>query len=545
MIMKTTQSQAGRAFAVLACALSMHVNHAQDGGSMAVIEASKLVQAPPAATPSLDASSIKNQLRKKLKEAKVTMDWDDAKQRFGGVATFTLQIDPGSDMEDYFVLRQTAALGAMLTAQTDVATWLGADASMEVTLKDPGNPALLEDVNAAAKRELEGQIAMLRKEAEAMGAKATADVELTSADRFKAATDALIKRLDVEYDPARAADEKEGKIAGFRRKAEDVNAAIARLQARLEAYQRAYAKAVNAGIGIRYDHVILGLSAIAWGENLAPSGRLTIGIAYVWSPRLARSAQGALTGDTGLDIENAKGAESLSSWIERQDLASMGAFRYFVDDKGDRWFIGTGYAPNSLDQAGQHARLQALANLYMPLYSRLQGEQRHRSVVRAGRREADLPAKAAMDLSESLNSFARANTRGVNQVAVADLTWPAKITKSGEGSSTSVAVAVYALNARSASAALAADAQMAVSAAAVEHETNRRRLEHAHLLGSIERAKGQHPPARVTSSVEKASAPEQGDAARNSKATPRVESGQQVSPRPGSKVTPGKAQDDF
>jgi hypothetical protein len=516
-----------------------------DTGVAAVIEANKIKQSPPSASPTTDSASIKNQLRSKLREAKIQTNWEEKKQRFGGVAVFTFRVDPNLDLEEYFIFRQTAALGAMLTAQIDVATWLGADASMDVSLKDPGNPAFAGEVNASAKKEVEQSIYELQRQAALLEVKVNQNVELTSSDRFVIATDAVIKKLDEGYDPKKSSEEKTQKLEDFKKKRGDALAAIKVLEKRLETYQRAYSKAVGSGIELQYDHVIFGLSAVAWGENLAPNGTLTIGLAYVWSPKLAKSVQAALTGELESEADNIKGTESLESWVSKQDLASIGAFRYFVDDQGDRWFIGTGIAPNSLDRADQYARLQALQNLYMPLYSRLKGKQQHKTMVRAGQRESDLPAKAASTLIEDLESFAKANTRGAAQATAEDLIWPAKITKSGDSSSASVAVCVYALNAKSAAAALAGNVQMAIAASAVEHENNRRRLEQAQLLGMVDKSKGETPASRVPALVNKVNKPSASGSQKPAVSTNKEPSAGQLSPTPGSKVTQGKLQDDF
>lgn len=517
-----------------------------DGGAEAVVETSRLKQSPPTASVSRDANSIKNDLSEKLKEGGIKQGWDDKKQRFGGIQVYKFRQGEKVNLEDYFAFRQLASLGAMLTAQSSLAQWLGAEASMDVCLNDPGNPQTSAGgPYAQAKKELEVRIAALRKQAEIVGAKASGDLNLTSSDRWKILTDVIIKKIDSSYDPKKSAEEKKQKIAEFKQEFESIRSSIGELEQKLLEYQRAYSKSLKAGMPITYDHVIFGLSSVAWGENLSPDGTLTVGLAFVWSPKLAKSAHAALTGDPTLDTDNVKGTESIDQWIEKQDLSSIGAFRYFIDDQGDRWFIGTGFCPNSLDRSDQVARFQATMNLYMPLYSRLKGMQYNSTEARGGTRATDLPARVVYDLKEQLQSFSRQNTRGSQSKLNKDVDWPAQIVKTGDASSASIAVQVYALDAKSAAAALSAIVQQAMAAAAVEHENNRRRLEQAQLLGIVDKAKTETPDSRVPGLTGKKT-PNSSKTDPIASPTPSsTNSAVNLSPLPGKKVTPGKVKDDF
>lgn len=524
----------------------VNYDEAKDKGAESVIRANQsIAPAQPTASARVDGTSIKNMLSDKLENAGIGSGWRDDKQRFGGVATYQFQIDPNSSLEEYFVLRQVGALAAMLTAQIDIATWLGADAGMEVGINNPGDPYFADKINANVKKEIESRLSQLNEESKKLGGKLETGADITSADRFKIAADALLKKLDKDYNPSKSAGEKSEKINAIRAQSDAIQGQIKEMQAKYEEYQKAYAKSLNSAVNLSYDHVIFGLSAVSWAENLSPKGELTIGLAYVWSPKLAKSAHAALVGDPSLDSENIKGNESLDSWISKQDLSTLGACRYYVDDAGDRWFIGCSAAPNSLDRADQIARLSAIANLYMPLYSRLIGKQVLKQAVKSGTKKSALPAKAAQDFAEELKSFASANTRGVNQIKSKDLLWPAKVTKTGSSEEGSVAVSVVALNAKSATAALSANVKMALAAAATERENNRRKLEQAQLLGIVNNAKKEVPPSRVPGLVNKTQPANTPSTDKPTVQQTKPASNDNLSPQPGVKVTPGKAKDDF
>lgn len=541
--------------ASLICQTQGQVNYdeSKDKGPEAVVFASQNIKSDtPTATGRADDNSIKNILTDKLEKGGIGSGWRDDTQRFGGVAVYQFQIDPNTDLEDYFILRQSGSLGALLTAQIDIATWLGAEAGMEVSISNPGDPFFADKINSSIKNEIQDNLKRLNQEAAKLGAKLETDVNITNVDRFKAAVDALLKKLDKDYDPEKRNDQKARELAVLQEKSDAIQFKIKELQQKYEAYQQAYSKSLDSGAELKYDHVIFGLSSVAWAENLSPKGVLTIGLAYVWSPKLAKSAHAALVGETNLDSENIKGTESLDAWLAKQDLSTLGAFRYFVDDAGDRWFIGCGVSPNSLDRADQVARISAIQNLYMPLYSRLVGTQVLRQTVKSGKKSSFFPAKAAQDLAEQLKSFAKTNTRGVNQVKSRDLAWPAKVTKTGNSDEGSVAVSVVALNAKSAAAALKADIQGAMAAAASEREHNRRILEQTQILNIVAAAQKETPPSRVpelAGKIQTPSAQPGVSSSTNSTAdsvpTAKSNSEDRLSPQPGMKVTPGKVQDDF
>ncbi len=539
------------AFATVQASAQEKYAESKDQGDKAVVQASESVhQQQPTASSGVTEQSIKNQLNDKLAEAGIRQSWDDDKNRFGGVAVFKYKVDPKLDFEDYFMFRQTASLGAMLNAQIDVATWLGAEAGMEVMLSNPGDPFFGEKLNSKAKQEIEERMAKLNAEAAELGgqlkdAQGSAMKGVTTVDRFNAASDALIKAVDKDYDKTKITQEKQAKVEALKADAQAVAGQLKELEKAYDTYKNAYNKTVKSGIEMTYDHVIFGLSAVCWGENLSPDGELTIGLAYVWSPKLAKSVHAALTGEPGLDSDNVKGEESLDSWVRKQDYSTLGAFRYYVDDKGDRWFVGCSAAANSLDRADQLARISAIQNLYMPLYSKLTGRQVVRTETKSGK-PGGLPAKVAEDLVEELRSGVKANTRGLNQLVTRDLNWPAKVVGGGTAKSGSVAVSVVALNAKSAAAALKANVQMALAARDVERENNRRRLEQQQLMGMVEQGKKETPPSRVPAMIGQqrpsdAVAAPKAPSADRANPTPR----EGLTPQPGSRITPGKPKDDF
>jgi len=545
---------------LLLAALTSHtqgqVNYdeAKDKGPEAVVRANQTIKSEiPTVGASAEEQTVKNVLNKKLKDGGIRLSWDEEMNRLGGVALYRIQVGSNIDLEQYFIFRQVATLGALLEAQAQMANWLGAEASMDVCMKLPGDPFFSDTSKNQVKAEIENRQSQLKNELVKLGVKidTDTDVDVSNADRFKAGIDAMLKKLDKDYDPAKISSAKAANIAELRLKSEEIQSKIEYLQKEFDNYQQAYRKSLENNISIKYDHVIFGISAVAFGEQLDSDNVLTIGLAYVWSPKLSNSVEAALLGDATLDDRNIKGAESLDSWLDKQDLKTLGAFRYYVDNVGDRWFIGCGMAPNSVDESYTRANLNAIQNLYMPLSARINGLEEKKSIVRGG--EIGKTAAIALeDVNKVMQSSSNNNTRGINQVASSDVAWPSFSIKTRTSKNASVAVSVVALNAKSAAAALKANVQGALAAAATEREHNRRILEQAQILNIVESAKKETPPSRVPELVGKTQPPSaQPNASSSTSSTAdgapkaKANSDDKLSPQPGMKVTPGKVQDDF
>ena len=513
-----------------------------DGGNEAIVRAAKSIKPNPPSTKSrLDESSVKEIVRKKMREAGIEARWDNKKSRMGGISFYRVKLSPTASFEEYIGNRQLAAMGALLKAQVSLARWLGTTADMSVALNDPGNPFAMDKFNERTKKDIDKKLSTLRGEISSLGIQLTdserSGVEgVTTSDRFKIASDAIVKKLDSSYDPQKVGDDKKAQVRDLKSKISETQGQVEQLEAEYKKYQNAYSKSLESGISLKYDHVIFGLSALVWSENLSPSGELSIGLGWVWSPKLAAAVHGALVGDPGYEVETVKGDQSLGDWIISQDPSSIGAFRYYVDNQGDRWFLGTAAVSNSEDESDQIAQLNSIMNLFMPLNSQLVGKQENKEFQRSG----ELPAEFVRQFVQDLKASARANTQGMDETTY-DVKWPARNTDGSERTE-SVAVSVSSINARSAASALKAGVQMALSAAAVERENNRRILEQAQLMGLVREAKKQAEPSRIPALTSK-----------EPRKKPKVEVEEtnqerpvgKARPNPGTKTSEDKLKDDF
>ncbi len=529
----------------------------KDQGVQAVIEAQKKGQPKLAQGMAVGdfIPTARNVLEQKLRESGIKPGgWDDTKGRYAQIAIFSFPLD-NNDMEEYFLLRQLAALGTMVVAQRDLAVWMGAQASMSVTVNNPGDPFKLQ--NDAKLESIKQRLVAAKQKAEKLGARFDKSEEevfngVTTSDRIKIAEDALLKKLDANYDPGVAADAKNKVSEEVKSDLQVAQEDLAKLENQFLNYQKLYARRrTEASSQLTFDHNIFGMNALFWAENITPDGMLQMAVAYVWSPKLAQSAYAALMGDSSLEPEAAaKGKLSVEDWInapEQQDLTKFGAFRYYVDNQGERWFLGASARAGGDDEAVEAANMSAIQNLYMPLASKLTGQQELTMRSLDGIKKGT-GSQAAENLKLILNSKTDANTRGLNRLVGRDVWWPAKNLEGNKDDKVQATVQIYALAASSAAAALKAEVTTALQMAQVEREKNRRWLEHQQNNEIVEGAKQDTLPSRVPGIVK-----EQQGVGRNpnsvtqtTTAAPQTkESKGKLVPQPGLKLTPGKAKDDF
>ena len=497
--------------------------------------------------------SVENILTKRMERDGITAAWDETNERYSQNASYTVNIPTDADLEDYFAYRQIACLGALIRAQIDIATFMGTEATMDVAFVDPGNPVFNEPPNAALRKETESKIQALKKQLASANLKLEEGKDWTSADRMRTAADALLKKLDQNYAPSKSAEEKAKFKEQVGIEAREIEINLAALEEKMKNYQQSFRKSTTAGIVLDYDHVIFGITALAWAENYS-KGSLSMGLVYAWSPQMAKRVRAALTGDPSMiPTDGPKGPESLEAWLQKQPLDQIGAFRYYIDDKGSPWFLGTGYCPKDVEAYDQIARINAIQNLYMPLFSTFTGKQEQRTVRRAGnnskKSKVKLPDHIVTEMIENFKSQASANTRGLSVKRRAVVAWPIVVDKKeGRGA---VGVSVVALSAKSAGSALKAAVETAEHAAAVNHENNRRALELKQLNAIVNKAKAETPPSRVPGLLKpKKPGPSAGSSAPRSVPAGVVpnESTDPVGPAraaPNKRNSPGKLQDDF
>jgi hypothetical protein len=530
----------------------------KDKGLEAVVDAQKISQPqlPQNMLGSDFPKTARNILEQKLRDSHIKPGgWDPTKNRFAQIAIFQFPLD-NNEIEEYFQLRQLAALGAMVMAQRDLALWMGTKAEMSVSINNPGDPFKME--NDTKLKEIEGKLAAAKQRAEKLGVRFDKSEEsafkgVTTVDRIKIAQNALLEKIDTNYNHSAAVEEKKQIVAQVKTDLQSAQEEVATLEKEFSNYRTKYAKRrTEASSKLIFDHNIFGMNALFWAENITEDGKmLQMAVAYVWSPKLAQSTYAALMGDPSLEPEvTDKGSMSLEDWInapDQADLRLFGAFRYYVDNRGERWFLGSSARAGGDDDAIEAANMSAIQNLYMPLASKLVGVEELKMKALDGV-EKGTGSQAKEDLAVMLNSHADPNTRGLNRLIGRDIWWPAKVLKGNENGRVQATVQIYSLAASSAGDALKAEVTTALQAAQVARENNRRWLEHLENNAIVEKGRHETLPSRVPGIVNGQQSKNQNVQPKNSGASSKPAQQQtegKLVPQPGTSVTPGKAKDDF
>ena len=89
---------------------------------------------------------------------------------------------------------------------------------------------------------------------------------------------------------------------------------------------------------------LFGASVMLQTESWDKDGTYQVSVMLVWSNVLERAARAIVTGENYKIKPNAKNS-TVHEWLSKQDLASMVGPRQFVDNKGNRWFLGIAAQP--------------------------------------------------------------------------------------------------------------------------------------------------------------------------------------------------------
>ena len=313
-----------------------------DGGVAAVTEAQS-----ENGVPAQERQGAEDVLRKLMAKRGWNESWDNDKKRFIAVGTATFKSADPAKQKDLQARRRFAAKEAALIAKAKLIQFLRQEMSAEDQIVTPGT-----DLNKAMNAEIENLlanvarqkefVASLAEKADRTEAEALRGTSLTQ--RLDDLIAALIKKLDKEY----KADKRD-------------EAAIARHKAALEELKREkahYEDLVKRANSLRNQIVetqkssvksmaampVFGSTVMLQTESWDKDGTYQVSVMLAWSNVLERAARAIVTGEKYSVKPNAKNTP-IHTWLEKQDLASMVGSRQFIDNKGNRWFLGIAAEP--------------------------------------------------------------------------------------------------------------------------------------------------------------------------------------------------------
>lgn len=430
-----------------------------DEGTKAVYDAQReKVEAPSqkadATTPVTAEEQLKNLMKKK--------NWHPGsldKGRIFVVETAEFDCESPAADSDFLVKREMKAKEAVLRAKIKIIETINTQMSARDQIDVPGAP-LREQFDAKIK-EAEIKLKLMKNRLSKLKAymdKDEADMlaGVTWDDRSKALMDAIIKKIDKQFDTGKISAAKKAKY-------EKSKAAYLEAKAEMESIEK-QAKALNGKIQSEMTSSVskmakmplFGSTVIAqsesWNED---SERYQVAVLVCWSKSLHRAARAIAAGEEFKSSRKKKTGKSIQQWLTEQDLAVMCGPRQYLDGDGNRWYYAV--SARALPKASsQRRKAKSLADMFASqmavycIYSDLASQKvasQMMQVRNAGDRD---DTKVAESMSEKLTqSFKNKTVRGLQQLASRTATHPI----SGE----KIYISVYGINPNAAKASLAAE----------------------------------------------------------------------------------------
>jgi hypothetical protein len=395
--------------------------------------------------------SLKDQMDNDLRALGVTADgWSEKKERYVAITEAEIAIQESrATVENVVPLLFQANLIVCLRAMQEFSQWLGAQGGLEVNLSTGASPvgALFEEHQARFRREmsaiqdeLKGAVGELVQHRAAIANSAAADqaakkevddkiaalsqsIDLLNKEasgspapltRMNRALDAVMKKLDPNYDPASAAANAQAKAAEMQVKfdalkserADAVSAAgrlarekiletekkvaalaaqVAEKKSEAEGYFKEYTQdRTSSKFNWSAEYSIVGLIPIKYYYGIVPGERgallVRVAAAYAWSPATEREVRGLLVEDglgkpaaaaksgfASYDRVLKKGELSVADWVRTQDPLTFGPARWYVDNEGEFHVLGSAIVVKGQGARASKSQTEVLARANMAL----------------------------------------------------------------------------------------------------------------------------------------------------------------------------------
>ena len=314
----------------------------------------KTVEAAPKMTAidSCESVSAEELVEKKLGEVGLTSGYDRVRRAIIQIGVGAVKVENPPADKNFMFIREGMAQYAYMNAKADIIRSINTEFSAidrVMTTAEFG-----EDETARKFAEKKGELEGKRDQLAAM----LAEVKLLSADdeeavkrvsigeRFSALMDAVIKKVDSEYDPKvleakhqALSEERKAKIAELREKCCMLAAEYKQLESEANALKKDPALETASDVKILSEMPLLGSSVLTQAETWDPQEKIfTVAMAVVWSPTLQEQALMMVADD--FKPMSGKGKYSVKDWIDAQEFSHMIGPRRFTDKDGMNLFVG-------------------------------------------------------------------------------------------------------------------------------------------------------------------------------------------------------------
>ena len=451
---------------VIACVATAGFAFAQevapaDGGTEAIAQAQETkVEAP---TPAKFKSA-----EKVLAEVAKSRGWETRWGRKKGriikieSAEFVTK-DPSTDKK-FFTLRDLAAKKAVLKAKVGIIETFGVEMSGSDMLDVPGSDVEkeLSAERTAAMEAVEAQKKVMIKlleqtdKAEAVANGTAPDVtdeigklmelsdselvrqsgkvlaqglkELKVTQKLDALMNAGIKKLDAEYNAGAQDEANKARYEDLKKKYAEAQKQFAELKAKADKMQKALKSKQTSATTKIAKLPLFGASVIMQTESWdKTTGRYQVAVLVTWSKVLEEAARAIATGHEMKTKPPANG-KTVNAWLAEQDLGSMIGPRQYVDNEGNRWFLGISarrYAESMNSSARERARdlaeMSASQMAVFSIFADLESFKEAKAVVET-RGDADDEAEEEDAVAESMakklsQTFKNKKVNGLQELA--------------------------------------------------------------------------------------------------------------------------------
>lgn len=306
-----------------------------DGGTEAVAEA-QATKTP--VEPFKDAAKVLGEV---AKEKKWRIGWDRKKGRIIKIESAEFKCnDPATDKK-FFLLRDMAAKKAVLKAKVGIIETFSAEMSGSDMLDVPGSDVEKElgAERKAASDAVEAQkkvlVELLKKtdKAEADALNGT-----TFGQRLDDMMSAIIKKLDVDYNANQHDEAAKARFENVKKQYAEAVQQYKEIKAKADKMQKALKSKQTSATTKMAKMPLFGASVIMQTESWdKTTKRYQVAVLVTWSKVLEEAARAIATGNM---YTTKPGPKSVNDWLDDQDLGSMVGPRQYVDDEGNRWFLG-------------------------------------------------------------------------------------------------------------------------------------------------------------------------------------------------------------
>jgi hypothetical protein len=187
----------------------------------------------------------------------------------------------------------------------------------------------------------------------------------TFGERLNDMMAALIKKLDSEYKKNERDEAKIARFEALKQQLEVSKKKYAELEDKAEAMQATVRERQESAVESMASMPLYGAAAImqteSWNEG---NGQYQVAVMFCWSMVMERSARAIVTGEE-FTVKPSANAKSVQDWLEDQNPATMIGPRQYIDNEGNRWFLGISARAYDDDLASSERRKnKQIADLY-------------------------------------------------------------------------------------------------------------------------------------------------------------------------------------